>query len=468
MFKAIFTNSFGILISRILGFIRDLFTASVLGANIYSDIFFIAFKFPNLFRRIFAEGAFTQVFIPAFAKTSHKGLFSANIFIVFLSIIVVITLLVNLLPSLAAKIMAVGFDDATIEIAAPFVAINFWYLPIIFAVTFLSTMLQYKHHFATSAFSTALLNISLILALYFSQYKSQSEIVYYLSFGVVIGGLLQLAVHLIAIYKLGLSKLLLGGFKHLRVKSKIIKKDTKAFRNNFFPAMWGNSTAQVSAFLDTFLASFLVAGSISYLYYANRIFQLPLALFAIATSIALFPRIARYIKNKDEEKALVFLHKAFWFLAFLLSASAIGGFILSREITWLLFERGAFSAQDTANTTAVLQMYMIGLLPFGLQKLFILWLYAKEMQMQAAKIATYSLITYILFALALISPMGVSGLALAGTIGGFVSFTLTIRVFGVDKFLDILRCKNIIYLLISSIIFIFLVLIFKNFISMMS
>jgi len=454
MFKAIFTNSFGILISRILGFFRDLLTASALGANIYSDIFFIAFKLPNLFRRIFAEGAFTQVFIPAFARSTHKAVFSVNIFLVFLSIILLITLLVNLIPELFTKAIAVGFDAGTIEIAAPFVAINFWYLPLIFAMTFLSGMLQYRHHFATTAFSTALLNLSLIAALFLSQDKTQSEIVYYLSYGVVIGGVLQLFVHLVAIYNLGLMRLIVGGFKYLRVKSKIIKKDTTKFRNNFFPAMWGNSTAQVSAFLDTFLASFLVTGSISYLYYANRIFQLPLALFAIATSIALFPRVARYLKNKDEQKAKEFLAKAFWFLAFLLTASTIGGVILSHEITWLLFERGAFSSQDTTNTTMVLQMYMVGLLPFGLQKLFVLWLYAKEMQMRAAKIATFSLLTYILFALAFISPFGVAGLALASSIGGFVSFVFTLRVFGFMSFLKILKSKNSIYLIFSSIILI--------------
>ena len=465
MFKAIFTNSFGILFSRILGFIRDLLTASALGANVYSDIFFIAFKLPNLFRRIFAEGAFTQVFIPAFARSKHKAVFSVNIFLVFISIILLITLLVNLVPELFTKAIAVGFTQETIELASPFVAINFWYLPLIFAMTFLSGMLQYKNHFATSAFSTALLNLSLIGALYLSGDKTQSEIVYYLSFGVVIGGVLQLLVHIIAIQRLGLLKLLLGGFKHLRVKSKIIKKDTRKFRNNFFPAMWGNSTAQVSAFLDTFLASFLVTGSISYLYYANRIFQLPLALFAIATSIALFPRIARYLKNQDETKAKEFLQKAFWFLCFLLTASTIGGIILSREITWLLFERGAFSTQDTTNTTAVLQMYMIGLLPFGLQKLFVLWLYAKEMQMKAAKIATFSLGAYIIFALAFITPMGVSGLALASTLGGFVSFILTLRVFGVQNFFDILRSKNAVYLVVGAVVFTGLLLLFKDFIS---
>ncbi|MEA1983474.1 MAG: murein biosynthesis integral membrane protein MurJ [Campylobacterota bacterium] len=465
MFKAIFTNSFGILISRILGFFRDLLTASALGANVYSDIFFIAFKLPNLFRRIFAEGAFTQVFIPAFARTSHKAVFSANIFLVFLSIILIITLLVNLVPELFTKAIAVGFTRETLEIAAPYVAINFWYLPLVFAMTFLSGMLQYKHHFATTAFATALLNLSLIGALYLSQGKTEAQIVYYLSYGVVIGGILQLIAHIIALKQLGLMRLLYGGFKYLRVKNRLIKKDTRKFRNNFFPAMWGNSTAQVSAFLDTFLASFLVTGSISYLYYANRIFQLPLALFAIATSIALFPRVARYIRNKDEEQAKAFMSKAFWFLAFLLTASTIGGIILSREITWLLFERGAFSAEDTANTTAVLQMYLLGLLPFGLQKLFILWLYAKEMQGEAAKIATYSLVTYIVIALSLISPMGVSGLALASTTGGFVSFILTLKVFGIKNFLDIIRSKKLIYLLFSSTLLAVLLLSFKELVS---
>jgi len=465
MFRNIFTNSFGILFSRILGFIRDLMTASILGANIYSDIFFIAFKLPNLFRRIFAEGAFTQVFIPAFARTTHKAVFSANLFLVFLSIILLITLIVNLVPALFTKAIAVGFSEETIAIAAPFVAINFWYLPLIFSMTFLSGMLQYKHHFATTAFSTALLNLSLIGALYLSQDKTQSETVYYLSYGVVIGGIAQLIAHLVAIKQMGLSKLLFGGFKYVRVKSKIISKDIKNFRNNFFPAMWGNSTAQVSAFLDTFLASFLATGSISYLYYANRIFQLPLALFAIATSIALFPRIARYLRNNDEEKAKAHLSKAFWFLAFVLSASTIGGIIFAQEITWLLFERGAFETQDTLNTTAVLQMYMIGLLPFGIQKLFALWLYAQEMQMKAAKIATLALAVYIVLALAFIQPLGVAGLALASTLGGFVSFTFTIRAFGTQNFLVILKSKNSLYLLGGALLLTILFLILKSFIA---
>lgn len=463
MFKAIFTNSFGILTSRVLGFFRDLLTASALGANIYSDIFFIAFKLPNLFRRIFAEGAFTQVFIPAFTKSRYKAVFSINILLIFSSIILLITLLVNLVPELFTKAIATGFNENTIELAAPYVAINFWYLPLIFLVTFFSSILQYKHHFATSAFSTALLNLSLITALYLSQDRGQSQIVYYLSYGVVIGGLLQLILHCIAIYKLGLAKLLIGGVRYFRIRSTAIKEETKRFRANFFPAIWGNSTAQVSAFLDTFLASFLATGSISYLYYANRIFQLPLALFAIATSIALFPRVARYLKNNDEIKAVANLQKAFWFLAFLLTASTIGGIILSHEIIWLLFERGAFDANDTEYTSSVLQMYMLGLLPFGIQKLFVLWLYAKEMQAKAAKIATISLIVYITFALAFIAPFGVAGLALASTLGGFCSLFFTLKVFGIKNFFAILRSKNLIYLVLSAILLIISLLILKEY-----
>ena len=152
-------------------------------------------------------------------------------------------------------------------------------------------------------------------------------------------------------------------------------------------------------------------------------------------------------------------------LTFLLSFSAIGGFILSREIIWLLFQRGAFSIQDTQNTTLVLQMYMIGLVPFGLQKLFVLWLYAKEMQMRAAKIATVSLITYITFALIFISPIGVSGLALASTFSGIISFILTINTFGIKNFLDILHCKSAIYFIVGVSIFIFFLLILKGFIN---
>jgi putative peptidoglycan lipid II flippase len=426
LLKSIFTNSTGILTSRILGFVRDLLTASILGANIYSDIFFVAFKLPNLFRRIFAEGAFTQAFIPAYAKSNHKIRFSSVVFLQLFGFLIILSLLVTLFSSLVAKAVAIGFDQEAIDLAAPLFAINFYYLPMIFVVTFMAALLQYKHHFATTAYSTALLNLTMISALLISQDMEKYEITFYLSYGVLAGGILQILVHLYAIKKLNLCKIF-----HFK---KHKKKEENKFYKNFMSATVGSSTTHLSAFIDTWLASFLMTGSISYLYYGNRVFQLPLALFAIATSVALFPMIARSIKNKDEDKALSLMKKSSLILFGLLSISTFIGIFFNEFIVSLLFERGAFTSVDTANTALILAMYLIGLLPFGIGKIFSLWLYAKEQQFLAAKISVYSLAWNIVFSLILIKPYGAAGLAFASTLSGFILFFLTIRAFGFKKF----------------------------------
>ncbi|MCK9337436.1 MAG: murein biosynthesis integral membrane protein MurJ [Arcobacteraceae bacterium] len=429
--KAFFTNSFGILVSRILGFIRDLLTASVLGANIYSDIFFIAFKLPNLFRTIFAEGAFTQAFIPAYARSKNKLRFSTIIFVNFTGFILLFSIFVTLFASIVTKLIAIGFDEATVDLAAPLVAINFYYLPLIFIVTFMGALLQYKNHFATTAFSTALLNIAMIIALLLARGLDEYTITYYLSYGVIAGGILQVIAHIIAIKQKGLTKNFVCDVKKWKIKTKI---KTKEFYNKFYHSTLGSSTAQISAFIDTWLASFLVSGSISYLYYANRLFQLPLALFAIALSVALFPSIARAIKNEDLDKALLMLRKSFWILFALLGIATLIGIIFAREIVWLLFERGAFDNEDTYNTSIVLIAYMIGLLPFGLNKVFSLWLYSHQKQLIAAKISAKSLIANIIFSLIMIAPFGAVGLAFASTLSGFILLFLTIKEFGFQLF----------------------------------
>ena len=431
LLKSIFTNSSGILVSRVLGFIRDLLTASVLGANIYSDIFFVAFKLPNLFRSIFADGAFTQAFIPSYAKSKHKIRFSSIIFLQLFGFLIVLSLLVMAFSHLVAKAIAIGFDEKSLDLSAPLFAINFYYLPIIFTVTFMAALLQYKHHFATSAYSTALLNLGMIAALLISKDMDKYDITFYLSYGVLVGGLLQILVHLYAIKKLNLCKIF-----HFK---KHEKKEENRFYKNFFSATFGSSTLHISAFIDTWLASFLISGSISYLYYANRIFQLPLAIFAIATSIALFPMVARAIKNKEEEVALRLMKKSALILFGLLSISTFIGIVFNDFIIKLLFERGEFTSADTQNTALILSMYLIGLLPFGLAKIFSLWLYAKEQQFLTAKISMYSLSTNIVFSLILIKPYGAAGLAFAGTIGGFVLFFLTIKAFGFRKFIEMFK-----------------------------
>ena len=448
--RSIFTNSFGILISRVTGLGRDVLMASALGASIWSDMFFVAFKLPNLFRRIFAEGAFTQAFMPSFIASRHKGVFATAILLRFLLFLMTFSLIITFFPEPITKLLAWGWSSEQIAQTAPLTSINFWYLDLIFIVTFFATLLQYKEHFATTAMSTALLNISMITALYIYMKEAPQTVAYALSFAVLIGGVLQIVAHLITMHHFKLDRLLLGGWKYR--KEKDVKAEEKHFNSLFLPGILGNSTPQISAFIDTILATFLMTGSVSFLFYANRVFQLPLAIIAIATATVLFPAVSKAIRNHQEEKAYENLKQAFWLLSFLLGASMIGGILLAEPIVWLLFERGKFTAVETVETVNVLRMYMIGLLPFGLAKLFSLFLYAQYKHKKAAKIAVYSLITSVSSSLILMHIMGASGLALAGSIGGWVLFIFTVKEVGVDKFMNIIKSKyTMIFLTIMPI-----------------
>lgn len=491
MIKHFFTNSAGILISRIFGFIRDLCTAAVLGAGLWSDIFFVAFKLPNLFRRLFAEGAFTQAFLPNFIKSRKKSLFSAEILLKFSSFILLLTLVVMLFAPVFTKVLAFGFDENTLNLATPLVRINFWYLVFIFIVTLFASMLQYRSHFATTAFSTALLNISMICALLTANAKipqnsheicsqnsqisslnftqstkicesRQKTAAYYLSFGVVIGGFLQLLAHIIAMKRTKMLKLICAGFVRLKTGAKT---KTQKFWQNFYHGVLGSSSAQISAFIDTWFASFLATGSISYLYYANRIFQLPYALFAIALTTAIFPKISKQLKANAHKNAISLMSKSFHFLLAFLLFSTIGAIFFADEIIWLLFERGEFSAQNTHECAKVLSMFMIGLVPFGLSKLFSLWLYAKFQQKIAAKIALKSLALNLLFCIILVKPLGAGGLALASSLCAFYLLFANLRIFSFNNFLAIISVEKISAILGLCAIEIAILIALKGFIS---
>jgi putative peptidoglycan lipid II flippase len=299
--------------------------------------------------------------------------------------------------------------------------------------------------------STALLNISMICALWLYMKEAPQTVAYALSFAVLIGGILQIIAHLVTLHRFKLDRLLLGGWKYRRIKD--VTEEEKHFNTLFLPGILGNSTPQISAFVDTILATFLMTGSVSFLFYANRIFQLPLALIAIATATVLFPAVSKALKNRQEEKAYENLTQAFWLLAFLLGAATVGGILLAEPIVWLLFERGKFTQVETLQTVHVLQMYMVGLLPFGLAKLFSLFLYASHRHKKAAGIAVYSLITSVTFSMILMHPMGASGLALAGSIGGWVLFILTLKEVGFEKFILIVRNKRTLYFLLIMPLF---------------
>lgn len=458
--KAFFSNSSGILCSRIFGFFRDVCTASSLGAGVYSDIFFIAFKLPNLFRRVFGEGAFTQSFLPSFIHARYKGIFALSIGVIFALSLVFLSLIVFFFSPFFTKLLAFGFSSETIALAAPIVSINFWYLLLVFFVTFLSTLLQYKNIFWVNAYNTALLNIAMILALFFTHNQDKLSMVYMLSYGVLIGGLAQIALHFYPLYRLVFFKLFwLSALKVQRFWSKsgdkyeTFQSDLKNFFKQFFPALLGSSTAQLIAFIETFMASFLSFGSISYLYYANRIFQLPLALFAIAISTALFPMVAKAIKNNQEEKALQAMKKAFWFLCISLCVCSLGGIVLSQEIIKVLFQRGSFNTQDTLITAQVFALYLIGLLPFGLSRIFSLWLYSHQLQGKAAKYSLIALICGTLLSFIFIKPFGVLGLAISSSIAGFILFFLNAYAMGKKNFFCIISHQKALLALFGVLIF---------------
>jgi putative peptidoglycan lipid II flippase len=459
--RAFSINSLGILSSRILGFIRDLLTASILGANLYTDIFFVAFKLPNLFRRIFAEGAFTQVFIPSYSSTTYKNSFSVLILIRFFITILLISIFVNIFSPFITKLIAFGFEKNSIQMASSLVAINFYYLELIFLVTFLASILQYKNHFATTAFSTALLNLSIITALVVAKNLDKYSIIYYMSYSVLIGGFLQLLLHLVTAKRLGIIKELIYGFKNIKKELKQTSKHQKEFNKNFIPAIFGNSTSALAGFLDTWLASFLFTGSISYFYYANRLFQLPFALFTIALSVALFPMITKELNANNENLALSKLKYSFWLLLYALSFASIIGIVFSQEIVKVLFQYGEFTSNDTKNTAIVLLMYMIGLIPFGLAKIFSTWLYATKRQIKAAKISAISLVANMILSLVFVFISGISGIALASSISGFILLYLTIREFGFYKFILIIDKINIVKYTIFMIILIFFIVLIK-------
>lgn len=449
-FKSFFTNSFGILFSRIAGFIRNLLMASILGQSIYSDMFLVAFKLPNLFRRIFGEGAFLQSFLPSFVSSKNKGVFAISTLRRFLLFIIAASVVVAIFPEFFTGLLVIGWSDAQIAEAAPMMSITFWYLTLVFIVTFLGSLLQYKEHFATTAFSTILLNFAMIAALLIYREDSPYHVAIALSISVVIGGIMQVMLHIYSVHKQKILPLLIGGWKYR--KSRDIKSENRKFNKLFIPAVWGNSTPQINAFLDTWLASFLVSGSISSLFYANQVFQLPLAIIAIAASTALFPSISKALANNRDDEAYANLAKAFWLMLAALGVATIIGMTLAEPITWLLFERGNFTSDDTIKTSWVLAMYLVGLIPFGLSKLLSMYLYASHRQLKAAKISTISLVFNIIFSLLLMRSMGAAGLALAGSIGGWVLFILTLREVGFGHISTILFSKKSLFLLIAFIL----------------
>lgn len=461
IFHNFIVNALGILFSRIMGLGRDIVLALYLGAGLYSDVFFVAMKMPAFFRRIFAEGAFGQSFLPNFTKSRQKGAFCLAVLVRFGLAVFLFCLIVNFFAGFFTKIFAFGFNAETIALASPLVAINFWYLFFIFLVTLFGAILNYEHKFFITSFSASLFNLCIILCVFFVDKNEPLQNLYYFSYAIVLSGVAQLILHLIALKNNITAKAM---WLSIRLRKTKVKLDN--FYANFFHGVLGSSATQLSSLLDTTIASFLITGSISYLYYANRVFQLPLALFAIALTQVSFPKILKHLKSGEENLALNFMKKALGFLSLLLVFSTLLGIIFAPEITTLLFERGNFNANDAKLTAFVLIAYLIGLFPFGLQKLLSLWLYAKFKQKIAAIIAFKALgisASFSIICILLIQneELKVLGVALASSISAFYLLGANIKEFGFKDFFALISLKKTLLAVVFLAILGFVLLEFK-------
>ena len=464
MFKSVLTVSFYTLISRILGFIRDIFIASYLGSTFIADAFFVAFRIPNYFRRVFAEGAFSAAFIPVFSGLVNKPKNNkeAQVFVeqtmsLIFIIIILISIIFHFLMPYVIMILAPGFIDniETYNLAVDFGKIIFPYLLFISLVAQFSSITNTYNRFALGAFSPALLNISFICSLlFFTPYVTTAG--HAMSYGVLIGGLAQFILMYYAIYKLQIKPFL--------VFPKIDNNIRKFFKL-FVPGVLGAGAIQLNIITGTIIASFLPTGAISHLYYADRINQLPLAIFGIALGVALLPTLSNYIKNDvSADKINNLQNRSIEFSLLISFPCVIGLYILSEPIISILFERGAFTSIDTYYSSKVLSVFVLGLPAYILIKVFNPSFFAREDTKTPFYVTMVCVGLNIIISLLLISKYREIGIAIATSISAWINVLILYFILSkrghliLDKKLRI----NFYKIIISSTIMGIATLIFYN------
>ena len=339
LFKSAGIVSLSIFGSRILGLLRDIVIASTFGAGALTDVFFVAFRIPNLLRRIFAEGSFNTAFVPAFTKKLKESKGEAEILAgqVFGALLVLLTLTVvlgEILAPLIVKVVAPGFSGEKFAYGVKLLREMFPYIMLVSLTAFLGGILNSFNRFFAPAFSTALFNLSLILSALFLSGELSVES---LSIGVLIGGVLQVLLQVPFLKSIGFN---------LRPIFRLSEEAKKVLINTV-PGIFGFAVRQLSMLIDTVIASFLSSGAISYLYYANRFVQLPLGMFAIGLSQVLLPRLSRKLGEKDyhsELEAGILLCSA------VVIPSAVGLILFGKPIVDLVFNHGAFTERDLIGT----------------------------------------------------------------------------------------------------------------------
>jgi len=354
-------------LSRILGLVRDYFIARYFGANGLTDAFLVAFRIPNFLRRLFGEGAFSQAFVPilAEAKANHNEEEVQNVInhigTKFLTVLIAITAITVVLAPLVIFMFAWGFyfdaDPAKFDLASNMLRITFPYLLLISLTAFAGSILNTYDKFAVPAFTPVLLNVSMILsAVYLSQHLETPIMA--LAWGVLIGGIVQLLFQIPFLIKI----------KKLPHLTRGDHPSVKTLKKRMLPALFGVSVSQINLLIDTMIATILVSGSVSWLYYSDRLLELPLALIGIALATVALAKLSNHFANKDEKKFTRTINYALK-IGLLLGAPACAGLILLAEPLMItLFQYDAFDAFAAHMSAMSLIAYGSGLMAFIMVK----------------------------------------------------------------------------------------------------
>jgi len=421
------------MLSRILGFVRDMVFAQVFGAKAVTDAFFVAFKIPNFLRRLFAEGAFSQSFVPVLSETKAQGeqqdvkdlvdhvTGSLGLLLFIVTVIGVVASPVLITLFAPGFVMNQGEEQALL--ASTMLKITFPYLFFISLTALAGGILNTYGKFAVPAFTPVLLNVCMITAAIFISPKMDTPIIA-LAWGVFAAGVAQLLFQAPFLYRIGMMP---------RPRLKRGHGGVKKIMKLMLPAIFGSSVAQINLLLDTVIASFLVAGSVSWLYYSDRLVEFPLGIFGVALATVILPSLSsRHAENSPEKFSKTLDWALRWGLVIAVPATA-GLFMLASPMIITLFQYGEFSADAVEMTSLSLMAYSLGLLGFILVKVLVPGFFARQDTKTPVKIGIIAMVVNMVLNLAFVIPMAMNdvpaphaGLALAtacsATINAFLLF----------------------------------------------
>ncbi len=464
LLKSTGTFGFFTIISRILGYLRDILIAIFLGTGVLADVFFVAFRIPNTFRRLFSEGAFNAAFVPSYASEIIKGKtqsnkFANNIFnLLFLSLFFLV-LIVQIFMPIFVSIIAPGFVDNAekMNLAINLTRITFPFLFFISLASFFSAILNSHNRFAAASAAPIILNIILIGILFLSKLLDD-QLVYYLSYGVSLSGILQLFF----LYKF------VNKFYSLKFNFKIKVDDkVKIFFKKLLPSIFSSGVTQINILVGTIIASFQ-ASAVSYLYYADRIYQINLAIAGIAIGVVILPQLAKHIQSKRKDKILLIQNKALELSLFLSLPASIALLIASEEIISALFGYGSFNEDSAINSGKALYYFALGLPAFSLIKVFSSFFFANHNTKTPFYISLISVILNIVISVYYFNEIGFIIIPIATTISSWFSaiflfiFLKKKNLFYFTKVFLVRFTKIIIASIFMGIFFNFLIIYFQN------